>query len=312
MDHFSALAESWGLPLLFGLSACFLLAAATLPFMSLVALASAMRTKRGLYDRCAHQLGRLAWILPALLLGCLLIAQLGRPLLAGRIRQAALLADAVIAGAGALIAAAALWGVCAGAWRRLRAHPAALWLIGLAGGLCAVSVPALGLMIACLPTAGSDLSAFSGWSDPLLPALLADVGTGSVFWSLLALLVPPGCASGGGIALIWLVLRRARDEYGRDYYAFAARWCGKWAAAGGWLSLAVWAGVLWMVTEGAVLAAPGLHAPALIGAGLTVVAAVLWTVVGLSAAPMRHKPGMVLALLCFLAGLTAGFSLLPL
>lgn len=318
MDYFSALAESWGLPLLFGVSACLLLAAAAVPFLSLTALASAMRTKRGLYDRCARQLGRLACILPAFLSVCLLVAHIGGPRLAGPVwPEAPLFADAVIAGAGALIAAAVLWGLCAGAWRSLRAHPGALWLIGLAGGLCAAFVPALCLVIACLPTAGIDMAAFSGWRDPLLPARLAEVGSGSVFLSSLAFLVLLGCAAGGGIALVWLILRRARDDYGRDYYAFAARWCGKWAAAGAWLSLAAGAGVLWMVTDGAFFASLGSHdlaphAPALIGAGLLAGAAVLWTAVARSAAPMRHKPGMVLALLCFGGGLAAGFSLLPL
>lgn len=329
MDHVSvlfALVESWGPPLLFGAAACLLLAAAALPFMSLAAFASAMRTKRGLYDRCARQLGRLARILPALLAGCLILAYVGAhagwPPLADWFWQTALRVDAVIACVGALIAAAVLWGVCAGAWQRLRAHPAALWLIGLAGGLCAAFVPALCLMIVCLPTAGIDLAAFSGWRDPLLPARLAEVGSGSVFLYSLALLVLLGAAAGGGIALIWLILRRARDDYGRDYYAFAARWCGKWAAAGGWFSLAALASILWVVTEGAFFSALGVHglhelhggphAPALIAAGLLAVASVLWTAVARSAAPMRHKPGMVLALLCFLAGLAAGFPLLPL
>ena len=306
MDTISALAELWAPSLLFGMSACLLLAAVAVPFMSVAALAAALLAKRGLYDRCARQLGRLALALAWLAFAC------AGGLILTKIRQTAfppLLADAGLAAGSALAVAAVLWSVCVRAWQRLRTRPAALCLLGLAGGLGAALVPVLALLLACMRLTGIDISAFSGWQDPLLPARLAEVGSGHLFLSLLSVLVPLGCAAGGGIALIWLVLRRKRDDYGRDYYAFAARWCGKWAAAGGWLSLALLACVALILSEGTFFSALdlnlGAHARGMAGAGLLAVAAALWTGIGLSAAPMRHKPGMVLALFCFLAELYA-------
>lgn len=309
MDYISALAESWGPSLLFGMSACLLLAAAALPFMTVAALAAALRARRGLYDRCARQLGRLTFALAWLAVVC------AGGLILAKTRQAIfppLLADAGLAAGSALAVAAVLWSLCVRAWQALRAHPAALCLLGLAGGLCAAFVPALVVLLACLSLTGTDLSAFSGWQDPLLPARLAAIGSDRLFLSLLAVLVPLSAAAGGGIALVWLVLRRKRDDYGRDYYTFAARWCGKWAAAGGWISLAALAGICRLVTEEAFFSDLASHAAELVGAGLIGLAAILWTAVAVSVAPMRHKPGMVLALFCFLAALAAAAPLLNL
>ena len=93
------------------------------------------------------------------------------------------------------------------------------------------------------------------------------------------------------LGLFWLLVRRKIDDFGRDYYVFAANWCGEWAAWGGWFSL-IMAGVLCFMlqtqdlltleNQGALLFVAALFAALLLPS-------VIWTVIARSATPMRHK-----------------------
>jgi len=125
----------------------------------------------------------------------------------------------------------------------------------------------------------------------------------SPFWPLLGLAWLLALACAGGLGLAYVLMRRTRDDWGRDYYGFALRFCAGWTLlflalqAGflGWLSLAHVLDTLALPTDNVLLTALATTAATLLPA----LAAYL--LVWRSAAPLRQKPLMV-----------AGAMLLPL
>lgn len=117
-----------------------------------------------------------------------------------------------------------------------------------------------------------------------------------LYWALLVQYVFLALACAGALALIWLVLRRRRDDYGRDYYVYAARACARWAA---WTALGcaaaygAMAGLVWTPMTGTQYAEPFMVFSGA-GAGLTLLGCLCWLFIARSAAPMRHKPAMFL------------------
>ena len=141
------------------------------------------------------------------------------------------------------------------------------------------------------------VSPLGGWSVPLSLWILQDM--------------PPllGLATAAALCQIWLVLRRNRADYGRDYYAFAMRACARLALAFTaahmlCMALAFW---LWgeLVQANFLLFFSLLFLPLLL-------ACLLWGIVSISAAPMRYKPAVVLAcILLFLGGALLFFGVGP-
>jgi hypothetical protein len=120
----------------------------------------------------------------------------------------------------------------------------------------------------------------------------------------IAALLCLGLAAAGGFALLLQILRRKRDDYGRDYYVLAARWCATWAAWGG-AGLSVASGWLnWRLAESAAGALRVLP-PAC--AGIMLACTLAWLGVARSANPLRWKSLMlapVFGLPLWMAGMT--------
>ncbi len=55
------------------------------------------------------------------------------------------------------------------------------------------------------------------------------------FWSVAPYAPTLSVVFSGGLACIWLLLRRTRDDFGRDYYAQMLPWCAAWARNGWFL-----------------------------------------------------------------------------
>lgn len=109
-------------------------------------------------------------------------------------------------------------------------------------------------------------------------------------------------------ALVWLLVRRRRDDFGRDYYNNMIPWCARWAFVAwifisGLYLLTVVADLWQMIStgsfdlgldEGVTYALRFL--PAL-------VACRIWFLVSRSPMPLRHKPEIIAAfILCFVSG----------
>lgn len=130
--------------------------------------------------------------------------------------------------------------------------------------------------------------------DVLLPVWGTDYATTLCYAPLLLLGMP------AAFACVWLLMRRKRDDYGRDHYNVVLPWCACWARnAWGliWLLLLVFSGleVYGRLQAGSLAAADGVTAG--IRVLLWLIPPLLWLMATRSATPMRHKAGLVLALL---------------
>lgn len=110
----------------------------------------------------------------------------------------------------------------------------------------------------------------------------------------------------GGMGAVWLICRRKKDDFGRDYYTSMLSWCVRWAH-GFWL-------LFWLLLAGGAVAplCDALwqeHLPDLMAVSLRTVPwllpALLWSLALYSAFPLRHKVSIVL-------GLCAALAYLPL
>jgi hypothetical protein len=155
------------------------------------------------------------------------------------------------------------------------------------------------LAVGCLkllfwgPVAIGRLEFTSAWQAPFesLPA------AGSPLWPLVVLWVPLSVALTAVLGLIYLVVRRNVDDFGRDYYKFTAAFCAKWCLALfflvlpvlGWLSFAL---LPVLDLNDPIILFPGTLA----GAGLLLVM-INCLVISRSETPMRHKASMFFAVL---------------
>ena len=250
----------------------------------------AISRQRSAYAKAARQLSMLAAIL-----GWILV-------LAG----ALLLYDARNSGLHPVCAAGRLWSwalvgagtVCASlhcaCWRTLQRWALLHRLLAALGGIAAY----LGayMLLAALGAQGQADSGIPP-ADSLQAMLIP--GEDSLLWNAIYYLPALAVSMAGGLGCLWMLLRRRRDDFGRDYYAAMLPWVARWAR-NGWLFL--WMILLlftcWSVIEEAheALTMPAQdilnHAIRLL---LWLIPVMLWHIVARSAAPMRHKLTLLLA-----------------
>ncbi len=122
-------------------------------------------------------------------------------------------------------------------WRFLANHRICHSLLAFLAGIhglvgCLAIMGALRLRLACeLPNADQirieDLFNFSVLPSPLFYALV--------------MTVPLALAMPSGFGLVWLAVRRSRDDYGRDYYTSIMRWVARWGFIA-WIPVVLLAG----------------------------------------------------------------------
>ena len=221
---------------------------------------------------------------------------------------AALFALPTLLSLGLWLLFSAIYGLSAKSMKNAPQIHAALGILGGIGGLFGVHAVAALVRASLAPLHATGASA-SGLSlkTLLLPQASAP------FWPLLAhfiLLVP---AAAGGVGLIWLILRRERDDWGRDYYAFAMRLAARWTALPLLCALGVqsWLVLSLQYLPPALLTRIEIAGPFVAGQILGLVAAWLLLRLSRSETPMRDKPQAFAALVC-LWGMAAGtvFSVL--
>lgn len=274
-----------------------LMAFTGLSLISAAARLRALRLRRSSYDKCARQLSLLAlWMGWLLLVGgrVWLFAVRG-----GMAPDA--LPDYLLESAWLLLGAAVLGlSLYHALWKPLARKPVPHAL--LAGGCCTAALLALG----CAMAVGR-LHAGHPLPDAAdLPRLCTLAGMPQ----LCALAMTPALvtAMAGGMGALWLVLRRRHDDFGRDHYNTMLPWCAAWARNGwlpAWLALLGLAGAdvlarqaecpfdgmdaLWTSVWLVVWLLPGL----------------LWHLAARSRTPLRHKAGLLLALLLALSAVPA-------
>ncbi|EPR39348.1 hypothetical protein dsx2_3401 [Desulfovibrio sp. X2] len=181
-------------------------------------------------------------------------------------------------------------------WDKLKGAPLAHAWLGILSGLCGLvgvhSVAALiRASLAPVHAAGSEMPTLA---QQLLPP------TGAAHWPLLAQFVLLAPAAAGALSLLWLLFRRHRDDWGRDYYTFAMRLCARWAGVFLLFSILVqvWLVLSLRVLPPASLMRPEQAGPWIAGQILGLVAAWLLLRLSKSETPLRGKAEVAGALLC--------------
>lgn len=278
-------------------------ALAGLPVLCVVGEALAQARQRSSYDKCARQLAALAMTLAwPLTLGGLwpLWGRLsgGLPAVPGFSETTD--APALQAAASLLIwltlaCGALCLSLYRALWRAMRPYPAAHQALGLlAAALCYLALYGVMSML----SAGEAVA--RGESFPSTLAVLLFPGEQASLWDVLPFLPCLTLALAGSLGALWLLIRRHRDDYGRDHYAQMLPWCtlwAKWAWTALWLVLAYNVGLdIWSahLTGGASKHVDIIRYAAYMA--LWSIPALLWTIVARSASPLRRKLTLVLAL----------------
>lgn len=270
-----------------------LIAYAGLNFISAVAKLICMIRSRTIYDKCARQIAMLT-----LLLGWIL-------LIAGRLwlyftQRNSLhevpISDFVLEMSWLLLSIGVLLSsIYFIVWRTLKQMPVLHVTLGAISAIqnCIALLAVLTSlrMIAAYSTPGTNSSGLGG--------LLPDTWNAPA-WSAAACMLPLVFSLGAAYAIIWLLVRRNRDDYGRDYYNVMIGWCSAWARNA------------WLVVYMIFLLSTGLHllhryqektfSPAVgINDGLLCLLwlcpAILWTIVRRSKIALRHKISLAIAFL---------------
>lgn len=141
----------------------------------------------------------------------------------------------------------------------------------------------------------------------LLASLWADYLSSPALWQLTIYLVFLGIASGTGLSQLWLIMRRYKEDYGRDYYNFAMHYCARLALAFTLLSTLTAGWLFWSLWQSmpSVFLQPQDRGVLLVAFGLPVSCCILWLCILKSETPMRHKPGAFFACLFLFISLCA-------
>ncbi len=188
-----------------------------------------------------------------------------------------------------LVVGATLFLVYRGLWQRMKNSKSAHSLIGIASGLALfaalyalVSTFRLYSLHAPLP--------LSGW-DFFVPPQNA------FFWPILFGVMTLALCLAGGFGGLYLVARRTKDDFGRDYYGFTLKLAARWAFFAGLVHLAALGHIyngLWPFAT--VHAASDLLFWAMAASlGLWVLALILWGVTAFSSYALRLKWALLTA-----------------
>lgn len=152
------------------------------------------------------------------------------------------------------------------------------------------------------------------WNDPLAVSLVLckDFLLSPQLWAMLGYLFCTGVASGAGLAQLWLIFRRNKADYGRDYYTFAMHYCARFALVFTVFATGLAGGLYWLLRQAVPPELTQPHDPGIlvIAAALPLCCCILWLVIGKSETPLRHKPGAFFACLFFYVALCAQILML--
>lgn len=290
----------------------FSLAALCTPLLAVKAETAFLLRSRAFYDKIALQIAEAATALHIYLL-CILGLSMGvlmylyqphlmHPLF---IQYALLLFAPFVIGLF-------LSGVYLLLWSPFRKKRAPHLAAGYVAALYSLALLFLGFLL--LSSTRPPVLPQSIWTNPLpmLRLLLADFLASPVLWLGFGCLFFTGLAAGSGLAQIWLLLRRERTDYGRDYYAFAMRYLARIALFCA-LASTLLAGALFYLLQQSVPSelsqSPDLGAM-LVAFGLPLCSGLIWLCIVTSGTPLRHKAGAIFACLFLFTALCAQLLLL--
>lgn len=274
-----------------------LLGSAGLPFMALAGQSLAVAKRRSFYDKCGHQMAKLTAII-----GPLAVLMLALAVLRSVQMDATLLDSPIflpIIALGALITSSAVFAIIyACTWTRFAKGSIFHQIFGLATGLGMLKAIYVSLTIARamfvaghpLPVTGTPVEIMRALLLPASPTLLLP----SLVTSLCAIIAVTGI-----FAMMWLILRRNADDFGRDYYNFTMSWCASWATCGSIMCMVPLGYLFWLILSPLFMSIGATMQTAIAVIPLVPFACAVLTpilalicsgMVSTSAAPMRFKP----------------------
>lgn len=196
--------------------------------------------------------------------------------------------------------------ICIVLWYKSVGSSILYTLLSFLSGICyssfiIISIFLLGYIFSGDITVLEHETDFSIIARLILPSLMDPL------WLIVVIVHFIEAAAAGGVALVWLWIRRNKDNFGRDYYSVAANWCSDWAAYGAWVSLISFIiFILYKIQVDSVVIGWSVVIVSFI---LGLIAALIWTGIALSKRPMRYKLSMIFAIIFFVYSMTFGTSI---
>lgn len=119
----------------------------------------------------------------------------------------------------------------------------------------------------------------------------------SALWPFFGLWMPLSLLLAAGLGLAYLVFRRSKDDWGRDYYRFAAPFLAKWRLVTGIASFAMLAWIVVSLKSDMNLFLPQIFSPFMAAVICLALSLALSTFLALSDNPMRMKIAMLATVL---------------
>lgn len=265
-------------------------------FLSATAKIIAVSRRRSAYDKCSRQIALLGLFLGwGLLVGSRIWLYFTRAkYIDGSIESFMLEMSWLLLSLGVLFST--IYYCC---WRILKNMPVLHSTLGVISAVqnCIALVCVLFTirLLAFAPAAVAE--------ELALPTLFPNAWEAPV-WSAACYTTPLIFALAGAFCSFWLVMRRKRDDFGRDYYNLMLPWCAAWAR-NAWL-------IVWLLLLISTIleiwpgnAAPGFDGSRAIVDGCCMliwfVPLLLWNLVKKSPVPMRHSWAVFVALLFAIA-----------
>ena len=197
-------------------------------------------------------------------------------------------------------------------WSALKKHRAFHLFLGWLAALLMLAILFSGLLLIANVKAPLLLLFLFHNPLPVLASLLGDFFSSPTLPLMFLTLLCTGLAAGAGLSQLWLIMRRFRADYGRDYYGFAMRYCARLALGFTLAAAGIGAGLYFLLRYSI---PPELTQPqdigvALIAAGLPLCCCLLWLSIAKSETPLRHKPGAFFACVFLFIALCAQLLML--
>ena len=298
-----------------GLALFFILAALCAPLVGLATEGAYVAKGKAFYDKCALQITQAAFGVGMFIF---LILAGGAAFLVVQFQPEAPELPELIAFLGPMIffvpplIGLVLLMFYLATWSLLKKHRVLHMFLGLLSVLVMTAVFFFGMLFLTNIQAPRLAYFLINAPLPVLRILLADFISTPTLPLIFGCLFCTGIAAASGLAQLWLIMRRFKADYGRDYYAFAMRYCARAAllfTLAGTITGAATYYVLRRSTP------PELSQPQdigimLIAVGLPLSCCLLWLAIVKSETPLRHKPGAFFACVFLIIALCAQILML--
>ncbi len=311
------------------LCSLFLMVIVALPIMSISGQILSLIRQRSAYAKCAKQLASLALFLGWFMtLSCFyplwirvspsILELISKMTVDGQAInylalwepiKASVYLQAHVYAAGLLLFASIFLSIFRFSWKVWKKHRLILQCLAIVAS-CWYAMAFYGII--CIISADNALAL--GIEYPLSLNAFYVPSLDSSLLTVILFLLPLSFALAGGIATFWLIIRRNRDDFGRDYYAQMLPWCASWARNAWifyWLILLSVTALQWLdlLQKENYLSNPEfMRSVAFVFMWL--IPGILWAIVIKSAYPLRHKFTLILAFIFSLCSIVPLYNAL--